>query len=60
MSLVRRYVPRVFSEEYLTTIGVKIGRVPVRHKGQALSGAIAPTSSCTLKRPPRGTAGSSN
>lgn len=32
-SLVRRYVQRVFSEEYLTTIGVKIGRVPVQHKG---------------------------
>ena len=60
MSLVRRYVPRVFSEEYLTTIGVKIGRAPVRHKGQALSGDIAPTPSCALERPPCSTAGSSN
>ncbi len=32
-SLVRRYGQRVFSEEYLTTIGVKIGSVPVQRKG---------------------------
>ena len=36
-SLVQRYVEGVFSEEYFTTIGVKIDRKTVRHEGQDVS-----------------------
>ncbi len=33
-SLVRRYVEGVFTDEYLTTIGVKIDRKTLKHGGQ--------------------------
>ena len=36
-SLVRRYVQGMFSDEYLTTIGVKIDRKEVRNDGQEVN-----------------------